>query len=183
MLPFGSTGGPFVRSTTTSAASSSSTCTTTTPCWSSMRPSTCRGHRHGGCAAPVHRHHRTHREQPGRRLPRLLQPCGHAAIDRQLGLPPSWAEGAARCRQAAVPDTLGFAMRPALAARMIGHALDTGAPASRVAGDEVCGGNPHLRTALERRKAAISSPSPATIRSHARRQVPRRSPGQEAAEP
>lgn len=51
-----------------------------------------------------------------------------------------------------MPDTVGFTTKPALAARMIGRALDAGVPASWVAGDEVYGGNPHLRTELERRE-------------------------------
>ncbi|MFB8267417.1 IS701 family transposase [Streptomyces sp. NPDC055955] len=79
-------------------------------------------------------------------------PRGHAAIDRELYIPRSWAEDAARCKQAGIPDTVGFATKPALAARMIGRALDAGVPASWVAGDEVYGSNPHLRTVLEGRE-------------------------------
>ncbi|MDQ0767170.1 IS701 family transposase [Streptomyces canus] len=79
-------------------------------------------------------------------------PLGHAAIDRELYVPRSWTEGAARCRAAGIPDAVGFATKPALAARMIGRALDAGVLTSWVAGDEVYGGNPHLRTNLERRK-------------------------------
>jgi hypothetical protein len=67
------------------------------------------------------------------------------AIDRELDVPRSWTEDAGRCRAAGIPDTVAFATKPALAARMIGRALDAG-----VAGDEVYGGNPHLRTDLER---------------------------------
>ncbi|MET8637643.1 IS701 family transposase [Streptomyces sp. NPDC004680] len=77
---------------------------------------------------------------------------GHAAIDRELNVPRSWTEDTARCQAAGIPDTVGFATKPALAARMIGRALDAGVPASWVAGDEVYGGNPHLRTALEQRQ-------------------------------
>ncbi|GGV05211.1 transposase [Streptomyces filipinensis] len=77
---------------------------------------------------------------------------GHAAIDRELYVPRSWTEDTARCQAAGIPDTVGFATKPALAARMIGRALDAGVPASWVAGDEVYGGNPHLRTALEQRQ-------------------------------
>ncbi|CAM5274244.1 Transposase IS701-like DDE domain-containing protein OS=Streptomyces aurantiogriseus OX=66870 GN=GCM10010251_86920 PE=4 SV=1 [Streptomyces aurantiogriseus] len=47
---------------------------------------------------------------------------------------------------------MGFATKPQLAARMIGRALDAGVTVSWVAGDEVCGGNPRLRTALEQRQ-------------------------------
>lgn len=77
---------------------------------------------------------------------------GHAAIDRELYVPRSWTEDTARCQAAGIPDTVGFATKPALAARMIGRALDAGVPASWVAGDEVYGGNPHLRTTLEQRQ-------------------------------
>jgi SRSO17 transposase len=79
-------------------------------------------------------------------------PLGHAAIDRELYVPRSWTEDTARCRAAGIPDTVGFTTKPALAARMIGRALDSGVPASWVAGDEVYGGNPHLRGELERRE-------------------------------
>ncbi|MCH5677997.1 IS701 family transposase [Streptomyces gilvus] len=79
-------------------------------------------------------------------------PLGHAAIDRELYVPRSWTEDAVRCRAAGIPDAVGFATKPALAARMIGRALDSGVAASWVAGDEVYGGNPHLRGELERRE-------------------------------
>ncbi|MER6242223.1 IS701 family transposase [Streptomyces griseorubiginosus] len=68
-------------------------------------------------------------------------PLGHAAIDRELYVPRSWTEDAARCRAAGIPDAVGFATKPALAARMIGRALDAGVFASWVAGHEVYGGN------------------------------------------
>ncbi|MDQ1013327.1 SRSO17 transposase [Streptomyces sp. V4I23] len=76
-------------------------------------------------------------------------PLGHAAIDRELYVPRSWIQDLARCQAAGIPDTVGFATKPQLAARMIGRALDAGVTVSWVAGDEVYGGNPHLRTALE----------------------------------
>lgn len=69
-------------------------------------------------------------------------PRGHAAIDRARYVPRSWTQDTARCRAARLPDTVGFAPKPALAARVIGRALDAGVPASWVAGDEVSGGNP-----------------------------------------
>lgn len=77
---------------------------------------------------------------------------GHAAIDRELYVPRSWAEDTARCRAAGIPDDVSFATKPALAVRMITRALDVGVSASWVAGDEVYGANPHLRTALEKRQ-------------------------------
>ncbi|MGW1659137.1 IS701 family transposase [Streptomyces atratus] len=89
---------------------------------------------------------------------------GHAAIDRALYVPRSWTEDPDRCRNAGIPDDLAFATKPQLAARMVEQALDAGAPARWVAGDEVYGDNPHLRTTLEDRRAgyvlAVSSTHP-----------------------
>lgn len=53
---------------------------------------------------------------------------GHAAIDRELYVPRFWTEDTVRCRAAGIPDTVGFATKPALAARMIGRALDAACP-------------------------------------------------------
>jgi hypothetical protein len=108
-------------------------------------------------------------------------PLGHAAIDRELYVPRSWTEDAARCRAAGIPDAVGFATKPALAARMIGRALDAGILASWVAGD---GG-------LRRQPAPANRPGKTQDRlrtrhrlrppdSHRRGQAPRRRPGQEA---
>lgn len=77
---------------------------------------------------------------------------GHAGIDRALYLPQSWTGDPARCMQAAVPTQVGFATKPKLARQMIERALDAGAPAAWATGDEVYGGNPQLRAALERRE-------------------------------
>ncbi|MGW2786619.1 IS701 family transposase [Streptomyces populi] len=89
---------------------------------------------------------------------------GHAAIDRALYVPRSWTEDPGRCRSAGIPDGLAFATKPQLAARMVERALDAGTPARWVAGDEVYGDNPHLRTVLEHRRTgyvlAISSTHP-----------------------
>jgi SRSO17 transposase len=76
---------------------------------------------------------------------------GHAVIDRELYLPRSWTDDADRCRAAGVPDQVGFATKPALAAQMLTRALDAGVPASWVTGDEVYGANPTLRAELEAR--------------------------------
>ncbi|MFI1606997.1 IS701 family transposase [Streptomyces griseofuscus] len=90
----------------------------------------------------------------------------HAAIDRALYVPRSWTEDPDRCRNAGIPDDLAFATKPQLAARMVERALDAGTPARWVAGDEVYGDNPHLRTVLERRQTgyvlAVSSTHPIT---------------------
>src|SRR5207247_9090162 len=76
---------------------------------------------------------------------------GHAIIDRDLYLPRAWTDDPERCRAAGIPDQTGFATKPALAAQMITRALDAGAPASWVAGDEVYGADPRLRAELEAR--------------------------------
>ncbi|MER5668490.1 IS701 family transposase [Streptomyces mirabilis] len=79
-------------------------------------------------------------------------PRGHAAIDRELYVPRSWTLDEVRCRAAGIPEEVTFATRPALAMRMIDRTLDAGVRASWVAGDEVYGGVPQLRGALEDRR-------------------------------
>ena len=75
----------------------------------------------------------------------------HAFIDRALYLPASWADDDQRRAAAGVPDGTTFATKPALAKQMIVRALEAGTPAGWVAGDEVYGQDPQLRTALEAR--------------------------------
>ncbi len=77
---------------------------------------------------------------------------GHALIDRSLYMPASWTDDRARCAQAGVPDDIQFATKPALAAAMIAGALDAGVAAAWVAGDEVYGADPDLRTMLHDRQ-------------------------------
>jgi SRSO17 transposase len=48
-----------------------------------------------------------------------------------------------------VPEGVGFATKPMLAARMLACALDAGVPAAWVTGDEVYGANPALRAELQ----------------------------------
>jgi SRSO17 transposase len=76
---------------------------------------------------------------------------GHAAVDRELYVPRSWTADPDRCRAAGLGENTTFATKPELATRMITRFLDAGHHASWVAGDEVYGGNPKLRTALEER--------------------------------
>ncbi|MFG2560301.1 IS701 family transposase [Streptomyces sp. NPDC048496] len=76
---------------------------------------------------------------------------GHAAVDRELYVPRSWTSDPDRCRAAGLGDQNPFATKPELAARMIDRFLDAGHRAPWVAGDEVYGGNPKLRAALEER--------------------------------
>jgi SRSO17 transposase len=75
--------------------------------------------------------------------------AGHAVIDRELYLPSSWTNDPDRMGAAGVPDEVGFATKPALAKTMICRALDARVPAAWVAGDEVYGANPGLRSELE----------------------------------
>ncbi len=70
---------------------------------------------------------------------------GHALIDRALYLPRSWTEDPDRCTAAGIPANIGFATKPALATTMITRAIQAGAPAAWVAGDEVYGADPILR--------------------------------------
>ena len=78
---------------------------------------------------------------------------GHALIDRELYLPKEeWCDNREKRAEAAIPDTVAFATKPALAGRMIGRALDAGLPCAWVLGDEVYGSDRPLRRALERRE-------------------------------
>lgn len=127
-------------------------------------------------------------------------PRGHAAIDRELYVPRSWAQDTARCQAAGIPETVRFATEPALAARMIGrHSVAErvgvamgevlpGAPWTPVSS---CPGWPATRSTGATRtcgprwstgSSATSSPSPATTGSPPARANPRRHPGQEAPE-
>lgn len=76
---------------------------------------------------------------------------GHAAVDRELYIPRSWTGDPARCRAAGLGEDTVFATKPEPAARMIGRFLDAGHRVGWVAGGEVYGGNPKLRSALEER--------------------------------
>jgi SRSO17 transposase len=76
---------------------------------------------------------------------------GHAFIDRELYLPKAWTQDRARCAAAGVPDQVGFATKPTLAARMLVRALDAGLAVRWFAGDEVYGQDPTLRRQLRER--------------------------------
>ncbi len=68
-----------------------------------------------------------------------VSPKGHAFIDRALYLPKAWTADPVRMTAAHVPDTVAFATKPALAAMMIGRAIDAGVPFAWVAADSVYG--------------------------------------------
>jgi SRSO17 transposase len=80
-----------------------------------------------------------------------VAPAGHALIDRELYLPRSWIADPGRCQAAGIPEQTAFATKPALARRMLARTLDAGVPAAWVAGDEVYGTDPQLRSDLEKR--------------------------------
>jgi SRSO17 transposase len=76
-------------------------------------------------------------------------PRGHALIDRALYLPKSWTEDPQRCDDAGIPkNSRGSATKPTLAAGLITRAVAAEIPAAWVAGDEVYGADPRLRTAI-----------------------------------
>jgi len=76
---------------------------------------------------------------------------GHALVDRELYLPESWLRDRPRCREAAIPDEVGFRTKPELARMMLERALDAEIPVAWVTGDEVYGGDGRLRRWLEER--------------------------------
>jgi len=75
---------------------------------------------------------------------------GQALVDARLYLPANWTDDRARCRAAGVPDDVPFQTKPALALAMLRAARERDQLRARwVTGDEVYGGNPALRDALE----------------------------------
>ena len=64
---------------------------------------------------------------------------GHAFIDRAVYLPKSWADDRACLKAACVPNDIGFATTPRLAARMIERAVATNVPFRWVAAHTVYG--------------------------------------------
>ena len=77
---------------------------------------------------------------------------GQTLIDRRLYLPEAWANDAARRRAAAVPETVAFQTKPAIAAEMIAAALDAGAPCAFVLADALYGADSRIRRMLEARQ-------------------------------
>ena len=75
----------------------------------------------------------------------------HALIDHRLYLPTSWTDDSDRLRAAGVPEQVEFATKPELARQMIATALEH-VPHAWVAGDEVYGRNPGLRSYLEKHR-------------------------------
>jgi len=80
----------------------------------------------------------------------------HTLVDCELYLPESWTQDPERCRAAHVPEEVGFATKPELAARMLWRTLDAGLLASWVTGDTVYGSHRPLRQGLEERSQAYA---------------------------
>ncbi|GAA2484812.1 hypothetical protein GCM10010276_23230 [Streptomyces longisporus] len=76
---------------------------------------------------------------------------GHAAVDRELYVPRSWTADPQRCQAAGLGEDTAFVTKPEVARVMIERFLDAGHRIDWVTGDEVYGGNPKLRAALEER--------------------------------
>src|SRR5229473_6601296 len=73
---------------------------------------------------------------------------GQAFIDRALYLPEEWTGDRVRCREAGIPDEVGFATKGELAQQMLQGAFAAGVPADWVVGDTVYGYD-ELRIFLE----------------------------------
>lgn len=71
--------------------------------------------------------------------------AGHAFLDRRLYLPEEWTADRERCREAGVPDAVGFATKPELAIAMLADALAAGVPFAWVLADSGYGRDPQLR--------------------------------------
>ena len=78
-------------------------------------------------------------------------PRGHALVDRELYLPEGWIDDRPRCREAGIPDQVGFHTKPQLARRMLERTLDAEVPVAWVCADEVYGQDGRLRRWLEER--------------------------------
>ena len=75
-------------------------------------------------------------------------PKGAAFLDRDLYLPDEWTLDRVRCREAGVPETVGFATKGELAQRMLARTFAAGVKAAWVVGDTIYGSD-ELRTWLE----------------------------------
>ncbi len=76
---------------------------------------------------------------------------GSAFIDRELYVPNAWTDDRVRCEAAGIPESVEFATKPQLTRSMLERTLDAGVTCGWVTGDEVYGGDRHLRLWLESR--------------------------------
>jgi SRSO17 transposase len=75
-------------------------------------------------------------------------PLGEAIVDRELYLPPEWAEDAARKRRAGVPAARAYTSKPQLAVAMLTRAYEAGLLTGWVTADKTYGSHRSLRTWL-----------------------------------
>src|SRR6266566_1891905 len=74
---------------------------------------------------------------------------GAGFLDRELYLPQEWTVDRVRCREAGIPDEVGFATKGELAQRMLARAFAAQVPAKWVVGDTVYGYD-EMRSWLEK---------------------------------
>jgi SRSO17 transposase len=86
---------------------------------------------------------------------------GYAFIDRALYLPEEWTTDRVRCREAGIPDGVGFATKGALAQKMLSRAFQADVPVRWVLGDTVYGYD-ELRLFLEAQQKNYVLAVPAT---------------------
>jgi len=73
---------------------------------------------------------------------------GHTLIDCELYLPKEWIDDRQRCREAGIPETVGFQTKCELARQMVERIYKAQIPISWVVADTVYGNNLDLRTWL-----------------------------------
>ncbi|MGH3094952.1 MAG: IS701 family transposase [Streptosporangiales bacterium] len=100
-------------------------------------------------------------------------PRGHALVGARLYLPAEWVAHAGRRRAAGVPDSVGFATKPALAVQLINELADDDALPPWLTGDEVYGRDPGLRGCCEARGVGyvLGIPCPFRVTLPCRRSV------------
>jgi SRSO17 transposase len=76
---------------------------------------------------------------------------GRALIDRELYVPKSWCEDAARRTEASVPEDVAFSTKQRLAQKMLSRAFEGGFSPDWVLADEVYGSDSKFRRFLEER--------------------------------
>src|SRR6266566_201633 len=81
----------------------------------------------------------------------LVSRCASRGIDRALYLPEEWTADRVRCREASIPDEVGFATKGELAQQMLARAFAAGVPADWVLGDTIYGYD-EMRMVLEKQQ-------------------------------
>jgi SRSO17 transposase len=74
---------------------------------------------------------------------------GHTLVDRELYLPKPWIDDRRRCREAGIPDTVGFRTKCELARLMVERVYKAQIPISWIVADTVYGNNLDLRDWME----------------------------------